>query len=639
MLEVAAALGFALVGSYAAMPWLDRWSPDLDPAERLGLAGLLSLGLLGTVTLLLGLVPGGLKLALIGWPLILVLVSLNTARRDGLRGLKFSWPRGWSAAGLVSCSVLALIPLVAILAPSDTRDWDTLAYHLAVPKLWLQAGQVGYVPGIHHSNFPFVAELAALHGLAWGGQTGAKAFSLAWLLFGAFFVFGHARRRSSSGAAWVATLALFSIPVVLWESGTAYIDVAHGLFASVAIVFAAEWLLDGRADRSWLAGAGLGLAMSTKHTGIQVALALGLACTVVTLRARIPVRQWAAPLVASLLLATPWWMKSWVMTGNPVYPFLFEVFDGREWDVWRAAIYREEQKSFGVGTGILGLGHAVFGLSYQPGRYVNPGQHLGLGFPTGAIGMVPLLAAAIGVTVGRLNGRAKFVLAVCGLLLGLWFLLSQQSRYLTIVAIPLILASVEMNQSGNARRVWQVIVVAQAAITATVLVLFQTLGQLQVASGAISREDYQARTVGFFVPSQAINRLDGAVKVALYDEVFGFFLDKPYFWANPGHSTRIPYERLESGVAYADSMLELGFSHVYINLDPSMIDRGFRDRWLEASGLAVGAPYSDQERQEMRQDLNLWWRYLTADAVRSGRLVMVEPFGRGPRSLLFRFAR
>jgi hypothetical protein len=364
-----------------------------------------------------------------------------------------------------------------------------------------------------------------------------------------------------------------------------------------------------------------------------------MALAVVSVQKRTALRQWVAPVVVSLALAAPWWLKSWAMTGNPVFPFLFEVFGGREWDLWRAAIYREEQKSFGVGTAALNFGHAVLGLSYQPGRYVNPGQQFGLGFPTGALGMAPLLAVAIGVTVGKLTHRAKFVLAVCGLLLGLWFLLSQQSRYLTIVAIPLVLAAVEMNRSGIAWRFWQAVVVAQAAVTAVVLVLFQTLGQLPVVTGSVARDDYQAKTVGFFVPSQAINRLEGAVKVALYDEVFGFFLDKPYFWANPGHSTRIPYETLMGGPEYADAMQELGFSHVYLNLDPSMVDPRFRERWLEASGLASGAPFSEEERQAMRRDLNLWWRYLTADAVRTGRLVLVEPFGRGPRSLLFRFAR
>jgi 4-amino-4-deoxy-L-arabinose transferase-like glycosyltransferase len=639
MFEVAAALGLSVLTTTCVTPWLRSRAAGLDPAEIFGVSGLLSLGLVGSLTLIVGLAPGGTGAAVAAWPLLAMIGATHRFHKFGSADLRFTLPRKWPGAALLVASALCFIPLVAVLAPSDARDWDTLAYHLAVPKLWLESGQIDYVPGIHQSNFPFVAELVALHGVAWGGQTGGKAFSLAWLVFGAFFVFGSARRRSSEGPAWVAVLAFLSVPVVLWESGTAYIDVPHGLFAGLAVAFAADWLLGGDRDRAWLAGAGLGLAMATKHTGIQVALALILAGAWVSWRAKTPIRSWMGPAVVALAFASPWWLKSWTMTGNPVFPFLYEVFGGRDWDAWRAAIYRHEQKSFGVGSSLGSLGYAVLGLAFQPGRYVNPGQQMGLGFPSGALGMAPLLAAAVGVTIGRPAGYSRFFLSVCLLLLTMWFFLSQQSRYLTIVAVPLVLASVELTGNRAATLAWRTIVAGQVLVTAAALILFQTAGQLPVALGVVSRDQHQARTVGFYVPSQVINRLDGRVKVALYDEVFGFFLDTPYFWANPGHSTLIPYGALEDGTAYAGHMVHLGFTHAYLNLDPNMVGAEFRDRWMQAAGLLPGAAFSSEEREAMRKDLNLWWRFLAADAVRAGRLERVESFGSGPRSILFRFAR
>jgi hypothetical protein len=52
------------------------------------------------------------------------------------------------------------------------------------------------------------------------------------------------------------------------------------------------------------------------------------------------------------LVACPWYIKNWVFTGNPVYPFLSGVFGGQFWDSFRAAWYA------GAGTGI----------GWQPGR-------------------------------------------------------------------------------------------------------------------------------------------------------------------------------------------------------------------------------------------------------------------------------
>jgi hypothetical protein len=38
-------------------------------------------------------------------------------------------------------------------------------------------------------------------------------------------------------------------------------------------------------------------------------------------------------------VASPWYFKNWFFTGNPVYPFLYEVFGGQYWDNFRADWY------------------------------------------------------------------------------------------------------------------------------------------------------------------------------------------------------------------------------------------------------------------------------------------------------------
>ncbi len=622
---------------------------------------MLGLGLLGLVTLILGVFPGGLRWGLWVLPGLLVL-GAATALRTWTKGA----PRHLGAEGVAAAllaGIFGTIPLVAALAPSDPRDWDSLAYQLAVPKLWLAEGQIGFVQNIHHSNFPFTWNNLYVSGLWWGGEAGAKAFNVVAFVLGSAFVFGAVRRKYGGTAAPYGVLGFAGVPVILWGAGTAYVDLAHGLFAAIALLYTVETLVatESTGPSPWLLpGLGLGLCLGTKHTGLQVAVAIAAFLVWSLWRwnrgsADRPVRAALLAAIVALAVAAPWYAKSAFYTGNPVYPFFYSVFGGREWDGWRAQTYSHEQSTFGVGKSPSGIGHAVLGLGYQPGRYVNPGQTLGLGFPTGSIGFAGLVAALVWAASG-LRGRSdrrfeSAMLGCVGLIFLSWFLLSQQSRYLAIAAVPLAIVGAGAVSRLSFGRVLATLLGAQAVYTFFLLVTQQTLGQIPVVLGREDRNEYRLRTIPFARAAQVINTsgpggeplIPTGRRIVLYDEVFGFLLDCNYVWGNPGHSTWIPYERLESGEDLVDALTERAITHAYVNLDPGLVDRGFGDRWLGASGLVPGAePYLVTERETMRRDPNLWWRWLLADSIRSGRARPIQVFGSvgaRPRALLFELTR
>lgn len=615
---------------------------DLDPAERLGLGGLLGLGAVGWITFFLLVTGVGVRQAAL-FGVVVGLIGLVVAWRLGVFAtLRLSTPRGASLALLALAVVMLLVPFVGSLAPSDTMDWDSLAYHFAVPKIWIAEGRMVSVPFIHHSFFPFVVDNLYVWGVQWGGEAGAKGFGVMFAVFGSFALFGLARRWFGGLAGWWAVAGFLAMPVVLWEAGTGYIDVAHGLFAGLGVLYAAA-AVAGRG--SWVvAGLLLGLGAASKYTGLQVCVAVGVVGAVgIALKgSKLTWGRLAAAGGLALVVASPWYVRNVVEVGNPVFPFLYERLGGRGWDEWRAEIYRDEQQTFGVGRTEAGrdwkqLPHAVVGLAYQPGRYVNPGQTEGLGFPTGAIGFACLLGGLVGLSAGRVGRREGLVLGAVGLCFAMWFFLSQQSRYLTALAIPLVVLTagwiVEAAESRD--RWWRWLlggsVLAQAFYTTWMLKTVQTDAQLPVVLGRQTREDYRAERVAFARPAQALNDLASTGKVALYDEVFGFLLDVPYVWANPGHSTIIPYERLDEGEAFADALADLGFTHVYTNLQ--FTDPETRRRWLEAMGLGTELrPYSPEERLALASDLRTKWRLLVAEAAAAGRLRPVQVF---PHSVIW----
>lgn len=617
-----------LIGSAATR----AFSTKLDPAERLGVSGALGLGAIGWYSFFVGLFPFGFSsIALI----IPALYATFVLLRGGGCAITFRPIRGYSLLGIVALTVLGLSALVGCLAPADPIEWDSLAYHLAVPKIWLAAGSLVDIPTIHHSHFPGVVDNLFLYGLKIGGEIGAKLFNLSFFIFGILFVFGYARRRFSPSAGIWSALAFATMPVILWESGTAYIDAANAVFAAIGILYALEAIR--LQDNSWLllSGGGLGLAAASKYTGLQTALVVLIVlalCLVKQKRFRpaMPTLGFAA--LIAIVICAPWYVRNVVTTGNPVYPFFYSIFGGKGWDTWRAEIYADEQQTFGIGRNgskrdPAAFAPAVLGVAYQPGRYVNPGQTQGQGFPVGAIGIVPIVALLTIFSKGRNNSKEGPLLAITLLALLIWFFLSQQSRYAAAIFVPICAVSGGVVARAGPGLAVAVAITIQALYSGWMQYVTTTQRQLPVVLGRVTADEYRAQSSTFFDASRAINQLPVSSKVALYDVVFGFWLDLPYLWANPGHSTLLDYDSCNTGTDFANELKKNAITHVYVDL--STLPREQNLQWLSAMGIAEGGSWSTDEREALLADKQTRWRVLLADAVRNNNLERIGIFRGG----------
>lgn len=625
-----------------------RWTEGQDPAARLGLHGLLGLGLLGWITLPIGLLPGGFRwgVVVVG---LLALAGLFLFFRERPRG---NVPKGPAALGLLVVILAGLVAAVGVLAPSDAFDWDSLAYHLAVPKIWLEAGRITFVSSIHHSNFPFLVDNLYIWGEFWGGQSGAKAFMLAYVAYGVFAVFGLARARYGAAAAWWSAVAFATTPVVLWEAGTAYVDVAHALFGGLGI-----WLAAGLVDREpearpetpWLLPALLlGGAVGSKYTALQTLPILGGALLAYAFlrRAGRPLDVVKMGLVA-LAVGSPWYVKNVVTTHNPVYPFFYSKLGGVNWDAFQERIYKDQQQTFGAGRPMaanytegplepLRFGSSVLGVAYMPGRYSDPSPTSGQGFPFVSLGAVPIAAMMAWLFSGRARRAEGVCLAVALVSFGLWFVLSQQARYSLVWCLPLLLMA-----GGAVGRLRAGAVVAGAIAVQAVLTFFvhtrfgdEFSAKLRVVLGQESPEEYQARSLGFYEPARFLNENAKGGRVALFDEVFGFLLDVPYFWAGPGHTTELGYATMKSGDELVAALKRQGITHAYLSLALGTTfggNREERDRWVSAAGLAGGAPvpYVGEDRARRLQDERSAYKVFLAEAIASGHLRPMRSFRSG----------
>ena len=141
------------------------------------------------------------------------------------------------------CVLLALLSLLLCALPPDGNEWDALAYHLAFPKLYLQAGRMVEIPFMHQSYFPPLQDMLYLWGLSMGGESAAKAMHWAVGMLAVLGAAGFVQRRGISGM-WAAALIL-GAPAFLWQMFSAYADLATALYASLGMFALAYAVQEG----------------------------------------------------------------------------------------------------------------------------------------------------------------------------------------------------------------------------------------------------------------------------------------------------------------------------------------------------------------------------------------------------------
>jgi 4-amino-4-deoxy-L-arabinose transferase-like glycosyltransferase len=283
----------------------------------------------------------------------------------------------YSRADLVWQLIILLAVLIALVgAAAPESEYDALWYHLWLPKIWLEHGGPVDVVTEFISLYPLTWELIFGVGMSLGGPVAAKFLHFSCLLLSGLLVYQLTNRFVPRTSPWLAVALFVTIPTVLWEATTAYVDLALA-FQTGLVIYA---LLCYVEERSWqwlvLATLSLGLALATKHLGLFV-LALttcGLAVRL-WLQDRSLLRAFVPALLlglGSLLLPLGWYLRSWLASGNPVFPDLYPIFGASPPERWSEIAeqgLRNFQAQFGRPRTAANQLTLVWDLSLHPARY------------------------------------------------------------------------------------------------------------------------------------------------------------------------------------------------------------------------------------------------------------------------------
>ena len=307
---------------------------SLPPLERAALQSALGAGVLGLFWLVLGAV--GLFFVWLAWLVLLVGSFLLRKEIRGWLSDISSIVKSWQAANqlekflAIIVSILFLQQLLLALAPP--LKWDALTYHLQLPRLYITAGNIHYIPENPYWGFPQIAEMLftfanLLLNTSVTGAVTCWGFGIVFFIGVLGFTNTHLARikqiEVGTNAGWMAVAVLMAGVTIRNQLGWSYTDLFAALFGLAVLITLFEWLDTDKL--SWFRWACLfaGLAISVKWTAgvMLLGVILGLLLSRKSVRERLKM-SFQGGLIA-LVPVVPWLIKNAVVTGNPLFPYFF----------------------------------------------------------------------------------------------------------------------------------------------------------------------------------------------------------------------------------------------------------------------------------------------------------------------------
>jgi hypothetical protein len=544
--------------------------------ERGAVATALGLALTAHLLLLLGL--AGLLRPV---PVLLLAAAVHAlgipAWRELLADLQESRPRAAWAVGAVAVAPLLLLALYPPTA------FDATLYHLPFARAFAESGGVPFLADLRAPIFPQANEILFAAVMLFGRDVAAQGVQLLATLLTAALLAAWGREAFPAWrpAGGLAAALFLGNPIVVYLAATGYIEPGLTLFVTASLYALDRWRTTG--GKGWLALAALfgATACDVKYLGLFFLGLAGVAVLLAGGRSRSAAARLRDALlfgaVAAAFLA-PWYLRIYLHTGNPLFPFLPGVFGSSPWDPetgLEEPLPHRLERWFRLPWDVI----------FERGRYNQEPP-----FSPVYLAALPLLALG-----AAREPRVRWPLGIAGLYTLAFLWLPRDSRYLVLI-LPLASLAV----AGSAAvllRSWPSRRLAAALGLAAFLpgwlyagYRIERQGPLPVTPAA--RDAYLARRLPAYPAIAWLNRTRGSAYTlwALYAENLAYFADGRFLGDFFGPAS---YGRVLASVRDAESfhreLRRLGATHLLIPargavgqaiVPPVPEDEAFR-RWFE----------------------------------------------------------
>jgi hypothetical protein len=245
---------------------------------------------------------------------------------------------GTEVAWLALLTAVVLVHLFVVAKPEV--GYDATAVHLQFAQLLANRHRWDFdVTRYAWADMPLGADLSFAAAYILGGEAAARTLNFAFGVLACQLVYQLIRRHAQSEIALASVCLLASMPLAYLETGTLFVENLWIAFLLAALLTAIDYA-HTREPPTLAACALLAAgALQTKVIGVLWLIPLGVATLAVALRGR---REgfigWRClTVIAGALVIAAWpYANAWVRTGNPVFPFLNDLFRSPYFDATKA---------------------------------------------------------------------------------------------------------------------------------------------------------------------------------------------------------------------------------------------------------------------------------------------------------------
>lgn len=501
----------------------------------------------------------------------------------------FSGVKGFIAIGVLLLALPRFISVFFNIFVPNT-SWDTMAYHYAIPSIYQQAGQITYIPYMFHSNWPQNLELIFGWSMTVFNDTlaGGAAFIFAAMLLLTVFRFGQ--KVSSARAGIIAASIVCAFAVFKREAVNGYVDTGLAFYETAAAY--GVFLYMHSKNRAHLGAAAFAAAgaASVKILGLFSAAFLPFFILLADYiyngkEKKLRIMDAVFFGIIACLAAAPWYIKSFVDTGNPVWPFAYGIFGGNNWTKelsdFRSAYYGEH----GSGRGILNL----LSLPLSVITSKNMDGYAGNNF----IFLYLMLPFSLYMAFVKKHKDTLLLLLLTACFLVFWVASSQFVRFLFpgLVIFTVLSAAAADYIFSMDKKVFLKILTGGCVLY---LLLYSypfkyegDFAGVKTFAGIIDREKYLEGNMDnykLFKKINADNDITG--KIVFFREIRGYYLKKDYIWGDPSNQALIGYNNT------SDTLKDLrdnGVNYVVMNSNIySKIGDGYTETVFEIMNEITG---------------------------------------------------
>lgn len=454
---------------------------------------------------------------------------------------------------VILCAAILIILLIEIILNlTPPIDRDALIHHLAVPKLWLKNGGFYEMKWAVFSYYPMNVDLLYMIPVYFNKDFIVKFIHMGFGIGTALLIYYYLKNKISRIAGLLGILVFLSTPIIVRLSTEAYVDLGLIFFSTASILTFIRYRDSEFKEFKWLllSSVAMGLALGTKYNALIAWFFLSTA--IVFVYSRDTGEQWKAVkcgsifFLISLAVFSPWLIKNYILTGNPLYPLLQGIFSITDTSV------QEGTRSVSGGTysGIFQMREAMYGENFWetlfiPIRYFFQGQDNNPRYFDGVLNPVLIIFSPFAfMNKSFYRDKLFFTAFAVFFILTATFLDQTRIRYvLPVVPILSILSVMGLINVFN--RVMTLSFYFKNIMAAALLVIFiifisknifyiknyyQNISPMNYISGKESRDTFISRHVGSYPAMKYINQFtpDNAKIRLILLAGRGYYLDRIY---------------------------------------------------------------------------------------------------------------